>query len=46
MGVISALLKIISGSASASTLEPTSVISGLCSVASGTMEMKEVIENL
>lgn len=44
MGAISALLKIIGGSASASTLEPTSVISGLCSVASGTMEMKEVIE--
>ena len=44
MGAISALLKIIGGSASVSTMEPTSVISGLCSVASGTMEMKEVIE--
>lgn len=44
MGVKSALLKIIGGSASVSTMEPTSVISGLCSVASGAMEMKDVIE--
>ncbi len=45
MGFAKSLLKIIGGSASVSTLDPLSVVSGLCSVASGFMEMKDVIED-
>ena len=45
MGFAKALLKIIGGTASAATLEPLSIVSGLCSVASGTMEMKDVIDD-
>ncbi len=41
---VKSLLKIIGGSAAVATLDPLSVVSGLCSVASGSMEMKDVIE--
>lgn len=45
MGFTKALLKIVGGSASVATLEPASIVSGLCSVVSGTMEMKDVVED-
>lgn len=45
MGFTKSLLKIIGGTASTATLDPLRVVSGLCSVVSGMMEMKDVIDD-